>query len=63
MFLYQAEKLSQAAVTDVGDGVQAKQLRDKLAQLETEIERFRTENSVLEKLRREREEVGDNRGC
>lgn len=41
----------------VADGVQSKALRDKLAELETEIERFRRENSSLAKLRKEREEV------
>lgn len=39
------------------DGVQSKALRDKLAELETEIEKFRRENSSLSQLRKEREEV------
>ena len=55
--VFQSEKLSQAEHTEVGDGVQARQLRDKLVELEREIERFRGENGALEKLRREREEV------
>ncbi|KAH9489862.1 hypothetical protein Btru_051772 [Bulinus truncatus] len=38
------------------DGVQSKILRDKLKELEVEIEKFRSENANLEKLRREREE-------
>ena len=42
---------------ELGEGVQSQALRDKLAQLETEIERFRTENMTLVKLRQEREEV------
>ena len=41
----------------VGDGVQSKALRDKLIELEREIEKFRNENSHLAKLRSEREEV------
>ena len=47
-----------ASSTSVGDGIQSKILREKLAELEAEIEKFRTENATLEKLRREREEVG-----
>ncbi|XP_072164181.1 centrosomal P4.1-associated protein-like [Diadema setosum] len=39
----------------VGDGSQARLLRDKLNQLEGEIERFRKENLLLAKLREERE--------
>ena len=42
----------------IGDGVQSKLLRDKLAELENEIERFRKENAMLAKLRDEREKVG-----
>ena len=39
------------------DGVQSKQLRDKLKELETEIEKFRIENAKLNALRSEREQV------
>ncbi|XP_070572073.1 centromere protein J-like isoform X2 [Ptychodera flava] len=47
------------AVNDrpLGDGVQSKLLKEKLAELETEIERFRTENALLLKLREEREKA------
>ena len=41
----------------LGDGIQSKALRDKLVELEREIERFRKENASLEALRKEREEV------
>lgn len=53
----QQQKLQMAATTNVGDGVPSKLMREKLAELETEIERFRSENAALEKLRKEREEV------
>ena len=49
--------MEQPQKADIGDGVQAKMLRDKLAEMEREIERFRQENATLEKLRKEREEV------
>ncbi|XP_050408223.2 centromere protein J isoform X2 [Patella vulgata] len=49
----EAEKLQATKTTD---GIQSKILRDKLAELEKEIERFRNENAVLDKLRKEREE-------
>lgn len=39
------------------DGQQSKLLRDKLAELEREIEKFRSENAALSKLRKDREEV------
>ncbi|XP_062621733.1 centromere protein J-like [Saccostrea cucullata] len=38
------------------EGVQSKLLREKLAELDKEIERFRNENVNLQKLRKEREE-------
>ena len=38
-------------------GIQSGILREKLKELDVEIEKFRSENSNLEKLRREREEV------
>ncbi|XP_078680786.1 uncharacterized protein LOC144915873 [Branchiostoma floridae x Branchiostoma belcheri] len=50
------QKLHTAAEKSVGEGFQSKVLRDKLAQLETEIERFRQENTALAKLRADREE-------
>ena len=50
--------MQMASSASVGDGIQSKVLREKLAELEAEIEKFRTENATLEKLRREREEVG-----
>lgn len=37
--------------------MQSKVLREKLAELEKEIEKFRSENVNLDKLRKEREEV------
>ncbi|XP_066297041.1 centromere protein J-like isoform X2 [Branchiostoma lanceolatum] len=52
----QQQKLHTAAEKSVGEGFQSKVLRDKLAQLETEIERFRQENTALAKLRTDREE-------
>nr|KAG5691775.1 hypothetical protein BaRGS_014775 [Batillaria attramentaria] len=52
----QQQKLQMASTTSVGDGIQSKILREKLAELEAEIEKFRSENAVLEKLRRDREE-------
>ncbi|KAL3857926.1 hypothetical protein ACJMK2_012551 [Sinanodonta woodiana] len=50
------QKLQLASQAGVGDGVQSKLFRDKLVELEKEIERFREENANLEKLRKEREE-------
>ena len=58
IFLQQQQKMQMASSASVGDGIQSKVLREKLAELEAEIEKFRTENATLEKLRREREEVG-----
>lgn len=58
IFLQQQQKMQMASSVSVGDGIQSKVLREKLAELEAEIEKFRTENATLEKLRREREEVG-----
>ena len=55
--LFSSRKLKQQKQTNIGDGVQSKILRDKLMELETEIERFRSENAALTKLRKEREEV------
>lgn len=39
------------------NGLQSRILREKLMELDTEIERFRSENANLEILRKEREEV------
>ena len=50
-------KIQTASQASVGDGIQSKALRDKLIELEREIEKFRNENSYLAKLRAEREEV------
>ncbi|XP_025091512.1 centromere protein J-like isoform X1 [Pomacea canaliculata] len=54
--IQQQQRFQLASNSAMGDGVQSKVLRDKLAELEAEIERFRNENAALEKLRREREE-------
>ena len=50
-------KIQTASQAGVGDGIHSKALRDKLIELEREIEKFRNENSHLAKLRSEREEV------
>lgn len=50
-------KIQAASKANVGDGIQSKALRDKLIELEREIEKFRNENSHLAKLRTQREEV------
>ncbi|XP_064612712.1 centromere protein J-like isoform X2 [Liolophura sinensis] len=52
----QQEKLQAAREAPMNDGIQSKVLRDKLAELETEINKFRAENANLERLRKEREE-------
>lgn len=39
------------------DTVQSAAVREKLKELEAEIEKFRTENAALAKIRKEREEV------
>ena len=54
----QQQKMEMATTASVGEGIQSKVLREKLAELESEIEKFRSENAALEKLRKEREEVG-----
>ncbi len=61
-FIYQQEQqqeetLQKTSERPIGDGVQSKLLRDKLTELENEIERFRKENTMLAKLRDEREKV------
>ncbi|XP_071180159.1 centrosomal P4.1-associated protein-like isoform X1 [Mytilus edulis] len=50
------QKLQTVNHTAANDGVQSKVLREKLAELEKEIEKFRSENVNLDKLRKEREE-------
>ena len=50
---FEAAKQAGAA----NDGVSSKLIRDKLMQLENEIEKFKSENAALNKLRKEREEV------
>ena len=60
IFVWQIVQQQQFEVTKqtvVSEGVQSKALRDKLMELETEIEKFRSENAALTKLRKEREEV------
>lgn len=57
----QQEKLQAAREAPVNDGIQSKVLRDKLAELEAEINKFRAENANLERLRKEREEVRHRR--
>ncbi|XP_069136319.1 centromere protein J-like isoform X2 [Argopecten irradians] len=52
----QEQKMPANNSASTGDGVQSKILREKLAELEKEIEKFRSENANLEKLRKEREE-------
>ncbi|KAJ8044200.1 Centromere protein J [Holothuria leucospilota] len=49
------DHLHRAASRPVGEGLQAKVFKEKLAELEDEIERFRKENAALAKLREERE--------
>ncbi|CAL1536108.1 unnamed protein product, partial [Lymnaea stagnalis] len=52
-----SQALHQATVKpQTADGVQSHILREKLNELDAEIEKFRSENANLEKLRREREE-------
>ena len=41
------------------DAIQSMAVREKLKELETEIDKFRTENAALAKMRSEREEVRD----
>ena len=45
---------------EVSDAVQSIAVRQKLKELESEIDKFRTENAVLAKMRTEREEVREN---
>lgn len=57
IFFQDQQKLQTINHTAANDGVQSKVLREKLAELEKEIEKFRSENVNLDKLRKEREEV------
>ena len=57
ILLWQQEQLEQVQRSSLGDGAQTKLLKQRLAELQKEIERFRHENVMLEKLRKEREEV------
>ncbi|XP_060576388.1 centromere protein J-like [Ruditapes philippinarum] len=50
------EKIQSVSQAGSGDGVQSKILRDKLIELEREIEKFRNENKHLATLRNEREQ-------
>lgn len=48
---------AQAQEEEPVDTVQSAAVREKLKELEAEIEKFRTENAALAKIRKEREEV------
>eukprot|EP00057_Strongylocentrotus_purpuratus_P019807 XP_011674281.1 PREDICTED: centromere protein J [Strongylocentrotus purpuratus] len=52
---HEEKALHAKAERPAGEGSQARLLRDRLTQLENEIERFRKENLLLAKLREERE--------
>lgn len=43
-----------------GQQVQSRQLRERLVELEIEIERFKKENAALTKLRQENEKIQEN---
>ncbi|XP_020487662.2 centromere protein J [Labrus bergylta] len=51
---------SKKAEEDTGQQVQSRQLRERLVELEIEIERFKKENSALTKLRQENEKDQEN---
>nr|XP_006814364.1 PREDICTED: centromere protein J-like [Saccoglossus kowalevskii] len=53
----QTQKLQHVNERVYNDGIQSKVLKEKLAELETEIERFRRENANLLKLRDERDKA------
>ena len=55
--IFQSEKLQESKAREIGDGAQSQVLREKLQELEREIERFREENTALAKLRKDREDV------
>lgn len=46
--------------SSAGQQVQSSQLRERLVELEIEIERFKKENAALSKLRRENEKNQEN---
>uniref|UniRef100_A0A8B9R694 Centrosomal P4.1-associated protein n=1 Tax=Astyanax mexicanus TaxID=7994 RepID=A0A8B9R694_ASTMX len=48
------------ATCDEQGAAQSRLLRERLVELETEIERFKTENAVLSRLRQENEDVREN---
>ncbi|KAK3083774.1 hypothetical protein FSP39_002942, partial [Pinctada imbricata] len=50
------QRLQSVTSAATSDGVQSKLMREKLTQLEMEIEKFKNENLNLERLRKEREE-------
>ena len=58
--LQEEERLKVASQLPLGEGLQSKMLRDKLAELDREIEKFRAENLTLQNLRKDREEVRVN---
>ena len=45
------------------DTIQSMAVREKLNELETEIDKFRSENAALAKMRSEREEVRGEMSC
>lgn len=47
-------------LSSAGQQVQSLQLRERLAELEIEIERFKKENIALSKLRQENEKMQEN---
>lgn len=51
------EKLDSVKKKPLGEGAQARLLKEKLAELEKEIDTFRVENADLDRLRRERQLV------
>ncbi|XP_020824439.2 centrosomal P4.1-associated protein isoform X1 [Phascolarctos cinereus] len=53
-------ELNKSQEQPLGDSVRSQILRDKVVELETEIERFKAENASLAKLRNERESALEN---
>ncbi|XP_026233062.1 centromere protein J isoform X2 [Anabas testudineus] len=51
---------SKKSVEETGQQVQSRQLRERLVELEIEIERFKKENAALTKLRQENEKIQGN---
>jgi hypothetical protein len=58
LFQQNQVKLQAAKKPQVAEGAVSKALRDKLLEIEREIERFRTENAAVAKIKVEREQVG-----